>query len=141
MFFNYATNYFYENKTIVEPSKFSLNDADYKSFKEYASKHQADFETSTEAEFLKASKKAEEENLDGGLTSSYSNLLKNIQSEKLKELDKNKDEILSKLTEEIVKRYYYEEGVYQQKAVFDATILEAVSLLNNTSEYNKILKN
>lgn len=141
MFFNYATNYFYENKTIVEPSKFSLNDADYKSFKEYASKHQADFETSTEAEFLKASKKAEEENLDGGLSSSYSNLLKNIQSEKLKELDKNKDEILSKLTEEIVKRYYYEEGVYQQKAVFDATILEAVSLLNNTSEYNKILKN
>lgn len=141
MFFNYATNYFYENKTIVEPSKFSLNDADYKSFKEYASKHQADFETSTEAEFLKASKKAEEENLDGSLTSSYSNLLKNIQSEKLKELDKNKDEILSKLTEEIVKRYYYEEGVYQQKAVFDATILEAVSLLNNTSEYNKILKN
>ena len=141
MFFNYATNYFYENKTIVEPSKFRLNDADYKSFKEYASKHQADFETNTEAEFLKASKKAEEENLDGSLTSSYSNLLKNIQSEKLKELDKNKDEILSKLTEEIVKRYYYEEGVYQQKAVFDATILEAVSLLNNTSEYNKILKN
>lgn len=141
MFFNYATNYFYENKTIAEPSKFNLNDTDYKLFKEYASKHQSDFETSTEAQFLKANKKAKEENLSGNLASSYSNVLKNIHSEKLKELDKNKDEILSKLTEEIVKRYYYEEGVYQQKAVFDATILEAVSLLNNTSEYNKILKN
>ena len=141
MFFNFATNYFYEHPTIAEPSKFSLDDSDYNSLRIYAAKHQADFETDTESEFLKASKKAEEENLGRNLMASYGNLLKNIHSEKLKELDKNKEEILSKLTEEIVKRYYYEEGVYQQKAVFDATILEAVSLLNNTTEYNKILKN
>ncbi len=140
-FFNYATNYFYEHKTISEASKFNLNDSDYSSLKNYISKHQADVETKTEAEFTKATKLAEEENLNGNLTSSYAALLKSIHSEKMKELDKNKSEILSKLTEEIVKRYYYEEGVYQQKVVFDTTILEAVLLLNNTSNYQKILKN
>lgn len=140
-FFNYATNYFYDNKTIEEPSKFNLNTSDYNSLKNYISKHQADFETKTEAEFSKATKLAKDENLSGNLTSSYAALLKNIHSEKIKELDKNKNEILSKLTEEIVKRYYYEEGVYQQKVVFDSTILEAVLLLNNTSNYQKILKN
>ncbi|MFD1292970.1 S41 family peptidase [Lutibacter holmesii] len=141
MFFNFATNYFYANPTIEEPTKFSLNNSDYNAFRTYAAAHQSDFETSTELDFIKASKKAKEENLDGSLNTSYANLLKNIHSEKLKELDKNKEEVLSKLTEEIVKRYYYEEGVYQQKAVFDTTILEAVELLNNTSQYNKILKN
>lgn len=140
-FFNYATNYFYQNKTIAEPDKFNLSSGDYSSLKSYLSKHQKDFETKTEEEFLKALENAEKENLGDNLTSSYTNLLKNLHSEKLKEIDKNKNEILTKLTEEIVKRYYYEEGVYQQKTVFDTTISEAVSLLKNASEYNKILKN
>jgi len=38
-----------------------------------------------------------------------------------------------------VKRYYYEEGVYQQKAVFDSTILKAISILNNSEEYHATL--
>lgn len=140
-FFNYATNYFYKNKTIVEPSKFNLTGADYSLLKTYLSKHQSDFETKTESQFSKAKQNAEKDNLNKNLASSYSNLLKDLHSEKLKELDKNKQEILSKLTEEIVKRYYYEEGIYKQKAVFDTTILKAVSVLNNSTEYNKILKN
>ena len=37
-FFNYATQYFYENKTIAEPSKFKLSDSDYISLKNYLAK-------------------------------------------------------------------------------------------------------
>jgi len=140
-FFNYVTNYFYDNTTIANPTAFSLNDSDFNSFKTYLSKHQSDFETSTEKAFSAANKKADKESLNKNLSSSYSSLLKNIHSDKLKEIDKNKEDILAKLTEEIVKRYYYQEGVYQQKAVFDTTILEAASLLNKTSEYEKILSN
>ncbi|SNR51626.1 S41 family peptidase [Lutibacter flavus] len=140
-FFNYATNYFYEHPSIATPSKFSLSDNDFEDLKKYLSKNNNDFQTSTEAEFEKALEKASKENLDGNLAKNYSNLLKDIRAEKLNELDKNKDEILDKLTEEIVKRYYYSEGVFQQKAVFDNTILKAVSILNNTSEYEKLLSN
>jgi carboxyl-terminal processing protease len=140
-FFNYATNYFYEHPSITAPSKFSLNDSDFEDLKNYLSKNNSDFETNTEAEFKKALEKASKENLDANLTKNYSNLLEDIKAEKLKELDKNKDEILDKLTEEIIKRYYYSEGVFQQKAVFDSTILKAVSILNNTSEYEKLLSN
>jgi len=64
-----------------------------------------------------------------------------IQSEKIKELEKNKEEIIDKLTEEIVKRYFYIEGVYQQKAVFDPTILKASSILNNNTAYLKVFNN
>ncbi len=138
-FFNFATQYFYENPTIAEPSKFKLVDADYASFIRYLDKNQAAFETKTEAEFKKALETASEENLNGNLSKNYSELLTVIQQEKFKELDKNKEEIINNLSEEIIKRYYYAEGVFQQKAIFDNTILKAVSILNNSKEYSKIV--
>lgn len=138
-FFNYATIYFNKNNSIAEPSKFNLTSSDYSLLKSYLAKHQSDFETKTEEEFSKANKKASEDNLNGNISTSYSKLFDDLHSEKLKELDKNKEEILSKLTEEIVKRYYYEEGIYEQKTVYDKTILKAVSVLKNNAEYNKIL--
>ena len=139
-FFNFATNFFYKNTSISEPSKFNLKEADYNDLKNYLSTHQTDFETKTETAFKSANEKAGTDNLSGNLSKSYESLLLNIYEEKLKELDKNKVEILDKLTDEIVKRYYYEEGVYKQKATFDTTILKAVSVLNNTSFYKKILE-
>ena len=140
-FFNYITDYFYNNTSIAEPSKFSLNNTDYSNLKTYLGTHHTDFETETESAFNDANKKASAANLSNNLAKNYKSLLSTIHSEKLKELDKNKVEILNNLTEEIVKRYYYEEGVYQQKTVFDTTILKAVSILNNSNEYNKLLKN
>lgn len=139
-FFNYVTMYFYKNASIVAPSKFKLNDSEFIKLLKYLDNNQNDFETETEAKFKLALEKAKSENLNKNLEKKYSDLLKIIQSEKLNELKKNKDEILNKLTEEIVKRYYYIEGVYIQKTVFDKTILKAVSILNNQNEYTTLLK-
>ena len=139
-FFNYVTNYFYKNKTIAEPSKFKLNDADFNSLKNYLAKNNDAFETKTETDFKEAKQKAISENLDRSLNNTFTELLDKIKLEKGKELDKNKEEILHKLTEEIVKRYYYDEGVYKQKASFDSTIIKAMSTLNNTKKYHSILK-
>jgi carboxyl-terminal processing protease len=140
-FFNYATDYFYKNTSITEPSKFNLGEADYKSLINYLEKHQSDFETTTEIDFNLAKEKAESEDLSKTITTSYTKLLETIHSEKINELEKNKTEILTNLTDEIVKRYYYEEGVYQQKAAFDTIIKKAASVLNNQATYESILKN
>ncbi|MCF6168789.1 S41 family peptidase [Lutibacter sp.] len=140
-FFNYATNYFYNHPSIVEPSKFKLTESDYLLLKTYLRNHQSEFETKTEAEFKKAKEKANSEKLAKNLTKSYQNLIEKIHVEKLKELDKNKEDILNKLTEEIIKRYYYNEGVYKQKVIFDKTILQSIFILNNKKKYNAILKN
>jgi carboxyl-terminal processing protease len=139
-FFNFITRYVNENKSIAKPSEFNLNDKDYEQFLKYLSVNHKDFQTATEAEFEKAKKQANKENLDENLSKSYASLIDDLRKEKIKELNKNKKEILDKLTEEIVKRYYYSEGVYQQKVVFDSEISKAVSVLNNESEYRKILE-
>lgn len=140
-FFNFATNYYYANATIAEPSKFNINESEYANLKNYIAKHQNEFETETEVSFKKAYEKAVSDHLSGNLTKTYTETLATIQAEKLNELDKNKAEIIAKLTEEIVKRYYFIEGVYQQKAYFDSAITEAKTLLNNKSGYDKLLKN
>ncbi|MDV7186504.1 S41 family peptidase [Lutibacter sp. TH_r2] len=138
-FFNYATNYMYNHKTIAKPNAFNLKDSDFNEFKKYLEIHQNDFKTNSEKKFEAALKKAEEENLGVSLKTNYKQLLESIQKDKIQEITKNKEEILSKLTEEIVKRYYYAEGVYQQKVMFDKTIINAKEVLNNSKEYNKIL--
>lgn len=140
-FFNYVTEYFYSNKTIEEPSVFQLNDAEFISLKNYLEKNHQYFETETEIAFKKANEIAKIETLDENLSKTYTSMFETIHAEKLKELDKNKEEIVNKLTEEIIKRYYFVEGAYQQKASFDPTILKAVALLNNANKYNSILKN
>ena len=139
-FFNYVTNYFYNNKSIAEPSKFKLKDSDYKELKSFLNQHNNDFETKTEREFKKAKQKAISENLNKSLDKTFKNLLDEIKAEKFKQLDKNKDEILEKLSEEIVKRYYYDEGVFMHKVKFDPTIKKTISILNNSKQYNSILK-
>lgn len=139
-FFNYVTDYFYNNKTISEPSKFNLNESSFVSLERYLINNHSNFETETELEFKKAFQKATSENLNKNTIVSYENLLKEIQAEKMKELTKNKTEITHKLTEEIVKRYYNVEGVYKQKVAFDTTILEAMEILNNQKKYQSILK-
>ena len=140
-FFNYATNYYFTTKTIGEPSKFKLKESDYSDFKNYLSQHQSDFETETEIVFKKGLENSKIEHLNEDIEKSYNAILGVIHSEKLKEIDKNKEEISAKLTEEIVKRYYFMEGADQQKAHFDTAIYQAASLLQNSASYEKLLKN
>ncbi len=139
-FFNYVTQYFYNNVSIEAPSRFNLNNSEYDNLKEYLINHQSDYETDTEKELSEIKKTANKEKINKKIEESYSNFLNEIYKVKIEELDINKDEILSRLTEEIVKRYYYKEGVYKQKAVFDKTIVEAISLFNDIEKHKNILR-
>jgi len=47
--------------------------------------------------------------------------------------------IVSLLTDEIIKRYFYKEGLYEYYTENNPEIMQAKSLLNNPSEYSKIL--
>lgn len=140
-FFNYVTHYFNTHASVKKPEEFLLNTQDYNDFKSYLIENYKDFKTTTENYLEKTKEKAQQEGLKKTLNSNiYKELLKELQKEKLKELDKNKEEIIYHLTEDIVQRYYYKEGVYKQKVAFDKTIKKAVEILNNPTQYKKILE-
>jgi carboxyl-terminal processing protease len=52
----------------------------------------------------------------------------------------NQKEIKNLMLDEIIKRYQYKEGLYQYYIKNNIEIKKAVGILNNTAEYNKILK-
>ena len=51
-----------------------------------------------------------------------------------------KAEIKSLLTDEIVKRYFYKEGLYEYHVVNNPEIKEAIAILTNINRYQNILK-
>ena len=60
-------------------------------------------------------------------------------ADKISEISKNKDLVENLLKEEILTRYFYQEGVYKNKLKEDRVVLEAVQLLKQPKRYLKVL--
>lgn len=138
--FNFVTDYYYSHANIEEPSRFQLEDTIFEAFKEYIIAHNDAFITSSEKQFEEAMKKATDEGYGSGLEPKYNAFLANVLQEKVSKLDSNKEEITEWLTAEIIKRYYFNEGVYQQKLSFDTVIVQATKLLHDEKSYQKLLR-
>ncbi|MCF6296520.1 MAG: S41 family peptidase [Flavobacteriaceae bacterium] len=139
--FNYATNYYFKNSSIEKPENFIFNDSDYQEFINYLKEDSTTFKTASEKKFELAFKTAEEEKLTENIANSYQNLLSQLQIQKINALIQNKEEIKENITDEIINRYYYKKGEYQNDIIYNQSIMEAVKILNNTNQYNQILNN
>lgn len=137
--FDYATEYYYKNQ-LTDWKNFQFTERDYNDFLNYLSRSNFKFETETEVVLKSAINKAEEENIKNDIQRSYDNLLQDIVKAKDRELQDKKAEIMSLLTDEIVKRYFYKEGLYNYQVVNNPEIKEAVAILKDTKRYQSILK-
>lgn len=136
--FDYATSYYYDhNVTAVNSFKFS--DSDFKDFKNYLKKNNFSFETKTEKALNSAIEVAQDEEIKSSIESDYNRLLENLNSYKNKVIDEQKDQLSSLLTDEIVKRYAYREGLYDYYTLFNPEIKKASEILNNPIKYNGYL--
>lgn len=136
--FNFATNYYYGHD-LKNPEDFTFSGSDFKTFKKFLEQTDFNYETKTEKELKKALKTSEEEGLKDDMQSEYSSLMSSIKKAKAQKLDTNKAQIEQQLTDEIIKRYFYEEGYYEYAIKHNPDILKAENVLNDTSQYDKIL--
>ncbi len=137
--FNFATDYYYNNKT-EDLNNFKFSDSDFKKFKNYIKTTGFNFETKTEKALHNAITVAEEEELDAVINSEYKDLTKALQAYKLSAIDGNKVQLKSLITDEIIKRYFYSEGLYRYYTANNSEIKKALSILNNPSQYAGILR-
>lgn len=137
--FNFATDYYYKH-TVQNISDFKLTDTDFSDFKNYLSANNFEFKTETENLFITAIQKAKEEQLDAAINNSYQNILKDIRDYKNSAIDRNKSQLMSLLTDEIITRYFYKEGLYEFYTLNNPEVTKAATILNNTSGYNAYLK-
>ncbi len=137
--FDFATAYYYKNQH-TDWKNFKFTDADYTGFLSFLKQNNFKFETQTETALKDVIKKAEEESLKKEMEKSYAALLQDLERAKDKELVNKKAEIASLLTDEIVKRYFYREGLYNYQVENNPEIKEALAILTNKTRYQSILK-
>ena len=137
--FNYVTNYYYKNPNLGDKIP-TISEADLVDFKAFIKKEKIDFDTETEVALKNMLEKAKKEKIDSEITLEYQALLNSLQKSEEHLIDKNAKEIKNLLLDEIIKRYQYKEGLYQYYTKNNSEIKKAVALLNNSLEYNKILK-
>jgi len=139
LIFNYATNFYYKN-TLEALLDFEFSEADYKDFKKYLKQSGFNFETKTEQAFNEAMTTAEDEELTSVIDSDFRNLSSTLQTFKSNAIDVNKTQLKALLTDEIIKRYFYSEGLYNYYKANNADIKKGLSILNNPKQYASILR-
>jgi carboxyl-terminal processing protease len=137
--FDFVTNYYFKNPTLGDKIP-TISDADYADFKTFLKTKKYDFNTETELTLKKTLEAAKKEKLDETISTEYQQLLLAVQKSEENQLNKYQKEIKNLILDEIIKRYQYKEGLYQYYTKNDAQIKKAVVILNNTQEFNKIIK-
>ncbi|MBP2283576.1 carboxyl-terminal processing protease [Flavobacterium sp. CG_23.5] len=137
--FNYVTHYYYKNPTLGDKIP-TISDADYLDFKQFLKAEKFSFDTETELALKNTLAIAKKEKVDESISTEYQQLLSALQKSEDLLLDKNQKEIKNLILDEIIKRYQYQEGLYQYYIKNNTEVKKAVSILDNNSEYKSILK-
>ena len=140
--FNYVTQYYYKNPNFSAAADKipTFSDADFYDFKQFLKTGKYAFDTETELALKNTLAVAKKEKIDESISSEYQQLLSALQKSEDNLLDKNQKEIKNLIVDEIIKRYQYQEGLYQYYLKNNSEIKKAVSLLNSSSQYKTILK-
>ena len=137
--FDFATNYYYNNK-LDNINSFNFNDKQYQEFVNHVAKSDFSFETKAEKAIKEALSDKEDVLFDQTIEADFQKLIVDLEKSKITSLKTHQKEIQKKIEDEIVKRYFYRDGLYQYYLLNDEAILEATNLLKNTNEYLEILK-
>ncbi|MGZ9734813.1 S41 family peptidase [Flavobacterium sp. GNP002] len=137
--FNYVTSYYYKNPDLGNRIP-TVTDADFIDFKQFLKVQKFSFDTETELALKNTLAVAKKEKIEESILVEYQQLLTALQKSENALLDKNQKEIKNLILDEIIKRYQYQEGLYQYYIKNNSEIKKAVSILNNNSEYKTILK-
>jgi carboxyl-terminal processing protease len=132
--FNFVTDYFYQNPSVSSSQDYTFND--FKKFQNYLLNSDKSFETEEQKLFKEAYESVEDASL---VSKEYQQILKKLNRDKVDEISKNKDYLTELIQTEVLKRYYFNEGSFENKLAKDKVILEAVKVLNDQTRYTKIL--
>jgi carboxyl-terminal processing protease len=140
LIFDYATEYYYAHPGIDSPEKFTFKEQDFQSFLGYLKKHPDAYRTRSEEVFNAGMEAATEEKYNSSINTEYKVLMQKMEEAKMKEISENKDEISRQVSDEIINRYYYKKGVYENHIYHSDYILKAAEILRDQDRYRQILQ-
>ena len=139
LIFDYSVKYYYANPK-PQLSSFQLSDADFAEFKGFLESEEFALETKTEKALNDLINTAADENIDSAISAGYQSILNQLDAYKNDAINKNKDQLMALLENEIVKRYFYRQGLHEYYLSNNEEILRAVEILENPTKYASYLR-
>lgn len=137
--FDFSTYFRVHNDTIAKPSLFTLREEDYADFKSFLEKRGFSYRTASEEKLESLIETIKEEKYFERTEATLQELKKKLEHDKNNDLDQHKDMIMQLLREEIVSRYYYNEGRLAVALTADPQIERAIEVLTDKETYAGIL--
>ena len=136
--FNFATKYYFNHPNTKNIAQ--ITDSDFEDFKKYV-KTQSEFkiETQSEKALLAFEEQVKKENINEQIQSQLNALQTALKNSQENEIDKNKSEIKRLILEDLIKRYQYQEGLYQFYTQNNTTVKKAIQVLNDAKLYKTTL--
>ena len=137
--FDFATRYRTEHETIEKPGIFSLSDEEYKLFESFVESQDFEFKTSSENAYDELVKIARREKYYDLAEEEFLSLEEKLSHNNLKDLETFQEEIRQILTEEIVNRYYFQEGRIIAQIQKDVQLEKAIEVFREPGVVKEVL--
>ena len=137
--FDFATDFRAKNPTIEPLEAYSFSEANYQQFLTFLQERHYEYKNETYLAIEELRKIAKD---DSSLESIKEQIvaMEKILSESSKhELDKNRQEIVNLIEEEIVSRYYYQRGKLMVRLKSDPVLQETIEMVSNKNRMAEIL--
>lgn len=139
LIFDFATQYCLKNPSIPNARSFELTEDDYQQFLAFVKEKNFTYESSVEKELSKLKKELEDNKQWENLNKEFVALQAKCKEAKNGDLTKFKQEIMSQISTEIIKRTYFRRGMIEAGFEHDPYLTSALKVLGNTADYRKKL--
>jgi len=138
--FDFATSYYWSHPEIKTINQFSFTDKDYADFQTFLIDRKFNYKTVTEESLNELISNAKKEKY----YEMHKDLFTELENDITHSLDQDlaifKREITDLLEDEIITRYFYEDGAIGWTIKKDEQVLKAIEVLNSKEEYESVLK-
>jgi len=137
--FDFATKFAYENSVIPNVEEFDITDEIYNNFVQFALQDSFKYETQSERELNELERVVKREKYHDRVKEELEKLREKLINDKETDLINFKAEVIQFLRDEIVGRYYYEDGQIKTNLKDDIQLHKAIEILNDQNQYKSIL--
>jgi len=137
--FDFATMFSWRNEKIAGPDEYSLSEAEYQSFGKFLEERGFSYETASQDALDRLIEVARREKYYESNESLFDELKGNMEQNLFNDLHLFREEIIKLLENEIVGRYYYEEGLIKHIIKSDEQINRALEIINDNKLYSSAL--
>lgn len=138
--FDFATKYHAQNPTIPTPGEFVVTDELYEQFKNSIDPEKVQYDKLTDYMVKQLEDVTKREGYMNDSVQAQIDLLKGLLHHDLeKDLELQRADIAKYLATELLRRYYYNEGIYEYLVRDDPDMNKAAEILNDPAQYRAIL--